>query len=167
MKRFTVLFDNSPCEPEPWMHRCVQTAKLFFVSNEAVTGEVVKLEEVQQYLLESQGAREDSKLTPYFTAILERVASGKARIALHGASWLLYGQRPDACVVDLDALEETKKKAPSGQAELLGSYQQLLQERVYSYVPLDRVLILPAGAPPDRKLELTLSFIERWDRPAK
>lgn len=168
MKRFTVVLDNSPHSPAPWMKRCCETLGMSLVDNDAVAEEVSKIKELQPVLIgENQGPL-DPRLAPHFLATVDKLMAGKARIALHGANWLAMGMKADAFVVDLDAIEAEKQKAkdPATRAQLaalLGSYEQKLRETANKYPGKDRSLILPKGLPEAQKADQAIAFVKKWD----
>lgn len=168
MKRFTVVLDNSPHSPAPWMQRCCETLGLVLVDNDVVADEVSKIKEAQPVLIGENKGPLDPRLAPHFLATVEKLMAGKSRIALHGANWLALGMKADAFVVDLDAIEAEKQKAkdPATRAQLatlLGSYEQKLRETADRYPGKERSLILTKGTPEAQKAEQAVTFIRKWD----
>jgi hypothetical protein len=170
MKRFTVVLDNSPHPPAPWMKRCCETLGLVLVDNDAIAEEVSKIKELQPVLIgENQGPL-DPRLAPHFLATVEKLVAGKQRIAVHGANWLALGMKTDAFVVDLDAIEAEKQKVKDRDtatrtqvAAMLDTYEQKLKTIADRYPGKDRTLILPKGTPEAKKAEQAIAFVKRWD----
>jgi hypothetical protein len=173
MKPFTVVLDNSPHPPSPWMLQCCEALGLYLVSNDAIADEVSKIEELQPILIGQNQGAEDPRLAPHFLAVLAKLTAGKARVALHSASWLVLGEKPAACILDLDPLEAEKRQAKDRDEatrkqleEMLDGYKKKVQDIARKHVATERVLVLPAGAADAQKAEQAIAFIRRWDPPA-
>jgi hypothetical protein len=170
MKRFTVVLDNSPQEPAPWMRKCCEALGLALVDNDAVAEEVSNIKELQPVLIgENQGPM-DPRLAPHFLATVDKLMAGKPRFAMHGANWLAMGMKTDAFVVDLDAIEAEKRKAQTRDTAtrtqvvaMLESYEQKLKTIADRYPGQDRTLILPKGIPDAQKAEQAIAFVKKWD----
>lgn len=168
MKRFTVVFDNEPAEPAPWVARACSDTRLFLVDNDAIADELSQSKEAQKLLLESGlPPGENSQLAPFYKAALEKVAGEQQRVGLYSVSWLLYLGQADGCILDFSGLEEQRQKGLAAGVDAktaddyYAKYSAQLQERARKYLPVDRVLVLPASESDARKAELAAAFIRK------
>lgn len=168
MKRFVVVFSNEPEDAPPWVARACEAAKLQYVDNDPITTEISKIPEAQKLLLQSNlPPGENPALTPFYVKALDKVAGNAPRVGLYNLSWLLYLGRADGCVLDFTSLEVQRKQGLAAGMkqkdvdEYVAKYSQQMRERALKHVPQDRLLVLPAGEPDARKVELASAFISK------
>jgi hypothetical protein len=121
--RTAVIFDNNPLGPQPWMRDVCTQIGLTFIEPKQVAQEMAKDATARDALLKSNG--ENLALAPYYQKGLEQVAGSAEKIGLTSVSWLAYGQKAAAVVVDLSGVEHEKKT---------GQWLRLSKEKVDGYV---------------------------------
>ena len=168
MKRFVIVFSNEPEDAPPWVARACEAARLRYVDNEPITTELSKDPEAQKLLLQSNlPPGENPALAPAYQKALDKVAGTQPRLGVYSLSWLLYLGQADGCVLDFTSLEAQRKQGlasgmkPQDVEAYVSKFSQQLRERALKHVPQERLLVLPAGEPDARKVELASAFINQ------
>ncbi len=172
MQRFIAVFEISPLENVPWVASACKAAGLTLLVNDPITDAMVKDPEARKAILSSEqvpwGINE--RLTPYYRKALEETAGTQASVGLIGSNWLVYAEKVDACIVDFDPLEAEGQRgikagvAPEDAAKYVKTFTEELTQRTRKYLPPDRSLVLPKGAPDAQKVELAAAFIRKLAR---
>lgn len=149
MNRFIVLFDASPInEPTPWMRQAAAQADLHLVLQDDIARVISEDPKARQTLPDMNTTGPDSRLAPYYQTALDKLAQGKSRVALHSATWTLYGIKPDALVYSFDQMQNERAKA-----QKMG-----MSDQNYDYYVEEakkKVRVFFKGVPAERMLEVS------------
>jgi hypothetical protein len=172
MKRFIAVFEISPLENAPWVASACKAAGVELLDNDPITEVMAKDPEARKAILSSQqvpwGINEG--LIPFYRKALETLAGPRTSIALVGSNWLAYAEEPGVCILDFDPLEAEGQRgiqqgvAPADAANYVKTFTDELTQRAKKYLPADRSLVLPKGAPDAQKAELAAAFIRKLAR---
>lgn len=162
--RFVVLFECSPAENPAWVKEVCASLGLALIDNDEVAEAMP--EEANKLFLEDGVYGEDPRLAPHYRKALEKVAGDAKRIALQSTSWLLYGEKPAAVVVDFDpVLADPKSNAGvAATAEYTEQVKQHWRARLREHAATASVLELPIGLPDAKKVSLTRAHLSAAER---
>lgn len=170
MNRFLVLFDASPtADPTPWMKQCCAATGLFLADLDRVTKLMGDDPEAQKALRKTTFGTEDPSLAPYYSAALDKLAGLQAKVAVQSVSWFVFGQKPQVCVLDFDALELERPKSKTlgltdaQYDELVAKARGTIEARVQKHMAPERVLVLPKGGSDADKAMAAAAFIKRCE----
>jgi len=163
MSRFIVLFDASPInEPTPWMKQAAAQADLHLVLQDDIARTMSEDPKAREELLKLNSVGPDPRMAPHYQAALDKLAQGKTRIALHSATWTVYGVKPDALVYSFDQMQNERAKAlKMGMKD--ADYDFFVKEAkqkvsvFFKGVPADRMLEVSGGEA--QKTSLAVAFI--------
>ena len=149
MNRFIVLFDASPInEPTPWMRQAAAQADLHLILQDDIARAISEDPKAREALPKMNTVGADARLAPYYQAALEKLAKDKPRVALHSATWTLYGVKPDALVYSFDQMQDERPKAQKmGMSDQ--NYDHFVEEAK------KKVRVFFKGVPAERMLEVS------------
>lgn len=165
--RKIVVFDASPRnDPTPWMKKACQRAGVFLVDINAVADLLSKDPDAQKLLVSRGPTGPDPSLARHYLAALDKLAAGKAKVAVHSVVWVDYGVAAEGAVLDFDNLElerpRSEKLGVSKEAydALVAQARAKMESRVARLAP-DCVLRLPAKTDDARKAELAAAHLTK------
>lgn len=165
MARTAIIFETNPRPPQPWLKDVCQQLGLTFIEPDRVAQAMAQDASAREALLQGRG--ENPALAPHYAKGLDAVAGGAAKVALHSVSWLAYGQQAAAVVVDLDGVEDEKKRGaslglPAADVEqAVAAYRKTLDERLEKLgPPAARRLVLAPGLPDAEKVKQAVAFLK-------
>lgn len=168
--RFVVLFECSPAENPAWVKEVCESLGLALIDNDEVAESMP--EEARKLFLDAGVHGEDPRLAPYYRKALEKVAGDAKRIALQSTSWLIYGEKPAAVVVDFDpVLADAKSNAGGDAAEGATEYTEQVKQhwraRLAEHVAAASVLELPTGLSDAKKVGFARVHLSAAERSAR
>lgn len=149
MNRFIVLFDASPInEPTSWMRQTAAQADLHLILQSDIARTMSEDPQARAALLELNSVGPDPKMAPHYQKALDTLAQGKTRLALHSATWTVYGVKPAALVYSFDQMQNERAKAlKMGMKD--ADYDFFVKEAQ------QKVSVFFQGVPPERMLEVS------------